>query len=238
MFGYLSINSGSCSNWSYCDMKKLIIAIDGYSSCGKSTFARLIAAKLGYIFIDTGAMYRAVTLFMLDNKLTLDQLESSLADIAITFVYSENLGRSEIFLNGVNVDKDIRSSRVNDSVSGVAQVKAVRVKLVDMQRNIGKSGGVVMDGRDIGSVVFPSADIKIFMTADAGIRAKRRYDEMGGSVTLDEVERNIRARDLADETRVDSPLVRAADALVLDNSFMSVEQQMEWVDSILKKFDV
>lgn len=216
-------------------MKKLKIAIDGYSSCGKSTFARAIATKLGYVFIDTGAMYRAVTLFMLQNGLTTAELPAKLSDVGIEFKFNAQLGRSEIFLNGVNVDADIRSVDVNDNVSEVAQIKAVREKLVEMQRAIGVGGGVVMDGRDIGTVVFPKADIKIFMTADPAIRARRRYDEMKGAVSLADIELNILARDNADENRADSPLRRADDALVLDNSYMSVEQQMEWVDNILKQ---
>lgn len=216
-------------------MKKLKIAIDGYSSCGKSTFARAIATKLGYVFIDTGAMYRAVTLFMLQNGLTTAELPAKLSDVGIEFKFNAQLGRSEIFLNGVNVDADIRSVDVNDNVSEVAQIKAVREKLVEMQRAIGVGGGVVMDGRDIGTVVFPKADIKIFMTADPAIRARRRYDEMKGAVSLADIELNILARDNADENRADSPLRRADDALVLDNSYMSVEQQMEWVDDILKQ---
>lgn len=216
-------------------MKKLKIAIDGYSSCGKSTFARAIATKLGYVFIDTGAMYRAVTLFMLQNGLTTAELPAKLSDVGIEFKFNAQLGRSEIFLNGVNVDADIRSVDVNDNVSEVAQIKAVREKLVEMQRAIGVGGGVVMDGRDIGTVVFPKADIKIFMTADPAIRARRRYDEMKGAVSLADIELNILTRDNADENRADSPLRRADDALVLDNSYMSVEQQMEWVDDILKQ---
>lgn len=216
-------------------MKKLKIAIDGYSSCGKSTFARAIATKLGYVFIDTGAMYRAVTLFMLQNGLTTAELPAKLSDVGIEFKFNAQLGRSEIFLNGVNVDADIRSVDVNDNVSEVAQIKAVREKLVEMQRAIGVGGGVVMDGRDIGTVVFPKADIKIFMTADPAIRARRRYDEMKGAVSLADIELNILTRDNADENRADSPLRRADDALVLDNSYMSVEQQMEWVDNILKQ---
>lgn len=211
-------------------MKKMIIAVDGYSSCGKSTFAKAIAARLGYVFIDSGAMYRAVTLFSIREKLSADELVANLNDVHISFRFNESMGRSEIFLGGENVDTAIRSVEVNDAVSRVAQIGAVRSKLVDMQREIGRSGGVVMDGRDIGTVVFPKADVKIFMTADPAIRARRRYDEMGGSVPLGQIEANIRARDLADETRSDSPLRRASDALLLDNSSMSVDEQMQWLD--------
>lgn len=209
-----------------------IIAIDGYSSCGKSTFAKLIAAKLGYIFIDTGAMYRAVTLYSIDNSLCESELVDSLGRVVIDFRFNEALGRSEVFLNGLNVDSSIRSTGVNNSVSRVAQISAVRAMLVDMQRVIGSSGGVVMDGRDIGTVVFPFADIKIFMTADVMVRARRRYDELAGSVSLDEVAQNISSRDYADENRADSPLRRADDAIVLDNSYMTLDEQMLWFDEI------
>lgn len=210
-----------------------IIAIDGFSSCGKSTFAKAIAAKLGYVFIDTGAMYRAVTLYTLDNYLSDSELIAMLDLIKVEFRLNKKLGRSEIYLNGVNVDRQIRSVEVNETVSHIASLSEVRAKLVDMQRAIGRKGGVVMDGRDIGTVVFPDADIKIFMTADPAVRARRRYDEMGGSVPLDEIEANIRARDHADQTREDSPLVQAADAVVLDNSHLTIEQQMEWFDKLM-----
>lgn len=214
--------------------KDIIIAIDGYSSCGKSSFAKAIAAKLGYVFIDTGAMYRAVTLFKLLENISDEELVGRLNEVFITFTFNADLGRSEIFLNGVNVDKDIRSTAVNDNVSAVAQIGAVREKLVDMQRSIGAHGGVVMDGRDIGTVVFPNAELKIFMTADPAIRAKRRYDEMGGAVSLQEVEKNIRERDYADEHRAESPLTKAADAYVLDNSHLTIAQQMTLLDGLLK----
>lgn len=210
-----------------------IIAIDGFSSCGKSTFARAIAAKLGYVFIDTGAMYRAVTLYAIRNYLSDDELVVLLHLVNIDFRFSERLGRSAILLNGENVDKEIRSVDVNEAVSHIAGLSEVRAKLVEMQRAMGKKGGLVMDGRDIGTVVFPNADIKIFMTADPAVRARRRFDEMGGEVSLEEIEKNIRARDEADQNRADSPLRQADDAIVLDNSNMTVEQQMAWFDDLL-----
>lgn len=211
-----------------------IIAIDGFSSCGKSTFARAIADKLGYIFIDTGAMYRAVTLYAVRNYLSDDELVLLLNMVNVDFRYSARLGRSAILLNGENVDKEIRSVEVNEIVSHIAGLSEVRAKLVDMQRAMGRKGGVVMDGRDIGTVVFPKADIKIFMTADPAVRARRRFDEMEGAVPLEEIEQNIRARDYADQNREDSPLRQADDAIVLDNSNMTVEQQMDWFDTQFK----
>lgn len=206
----------------------LIIAIDGYSSCGKSSFAKDLAARLGYVFIDTGAMYRAVTLYALRLGFGGRELEANLDGVHISFAFNAELGRSEIFLDGENVDSAIRSVEVNNSVSSIASMAAVREKLVDMQREMGHGGGVVMDGRDIGTVVFPDADIKIFMTADPAIRARRRYDELSGAVPFDQIERNIRERDRADETRAESPLRRAHDAVVLDNSSMTPAEQMVW----------
>lgn len=211
--------------------KKIIIAIDGYSSCGKSTFAKAIAARMGYIFIDTGAMYRAVTLFALDKGIdnNPEQIKTELHNIDITFHFNDALGRSEIYLNGKNVDSEIRTLQVSSRVSAVSAIEQVRTKLVAIQQQMGRQKGVVMDGRDIGTVVFPDAELKIFMTADARVRAIRRYKEMGGSESLEAIERNVVERDRQDETRQISPLRRADDALILDNSNMSVEQQMEWV---------
>jgi cytidylate kinase len=224
--------------------KKLIIAIDGYSSCGKSTFARLIAKELSYIFIDSGAMYRAVTLFCMRRKfITISGLNttgiiSELKDIHIDFVFNPEINEFETFLNSENVEKEIRSMDVTSYVSRISQIPEVRASMVKMQRQIGVSKGIVMDGRDIGTVVFPDADIKIFMTASVDIRAKRRYDELlskGEKVSMEEIKRNIIARDIADENRDISPLRRAEDAVVLDNSRMSVKQQMEWVMEIIAK---
>lgn len=215
-------------------MREKIIAIDGHSSCGKSTFAKLIASSLGYVFIDTGAMYRAVTLFSIRENLSDKELIERLDDIEISFKFNEELGRSEIFLGGENVDREIRSIGVNGKVSQVAAISEVRRKLVDMQRGIGSLGGIVMDGRDIGTVVFPDADIKIFMTADVMVRAKRRFLEMDScAVTLEEVAENIASRDYNDENRTDSPLRKADDAIVLDNSQMTLEEQMAFFRTLL-----
>lgn len=218
--------------------KKIIIAIDGFSSCGKSTFAKEIAARLGYIFIDTGAMYRAVTLYaiesgavrcgILDHQMLVDMLP----DIKIAFRFNPERGASDIYVNGERVEGKIRTIEVSNLVSEVSSIGQVREKLVAMQQQMGCERGVVMDGRDIGTEVFPDAELKIFMTADPMVRAKRRYDELtakGESVSMQEIERNIRERDIADQSRAISPLRKADDAIVLDNSHMSVSEQMDWV---------
>jgi cytidylate kinase len=224
--------------------KKLTIAIDGYSSCGKSTFARSIAKMLNYIFIDSGAMYRAVTLFCMRKKfigndgLNIAGIISELNNINIDFKYNPEINEYETFLNSENVEKEIRSIEVADFVSRISQIPEVRERLVEIQRHIGVAGGIVMEGRDIGTVVFPNADIKIFMTASIDIRAKRRYDELKGrgiSVDFEEIKRNIISRDIADENRDISPLRRADDAIILDNSRMTVEDQMSWVKQIIEK---
>lgn len=224
-------------------MKRLIIAIDGFSSGGKSTFARAIAVRLGYVFIDSGAMYRAVTLWALRHGLVRDGavdeagLVSTLDEIRIEFRFDAGRGASDIFLNGENVSGPIRGIEVSDTVSRVSSIAAVREKLVAMQRAMGRDGGVVMDGRDIGTVVFPDADLKIFLTADPVVRARRRYDELraaGQEVSLAGIERNIRERDHRDQTREISPLRQAADAIVLDNSHMTLDEQMDWVEARLK----
>ena len=217
--------------------KKIIIAVDGFSSCGKSTFAKAIAARLGYIFIDTGAMYRAVTLYALEHG----AIRSGIVDeeavcrlldqIAITFRFNPARGASDIYVNGDLVEGKIRTIEVSNCVSQVSAIPAVRKKLVAMQQEMGRRRGVVMDGRDIGTVVFPDAELKLFMTADPAVRARRRYDELtakGQQVTLEEIERNVRERDKADMSRAISPLRQADDAIVLDNSRMTVEEQMEW----------
>lgn len=220
--------------------KKIIIAIDGYSSCGKSTFAKALAARLGYIFIDTGAMYRAVTLYAMRQGIA-DQPQAvvaALPKIDIAFRFNPASGRSEVYLNGENVERDIRRIDVSNRVSTISSIPEVRAKLVALQQQMGEARGVVMDGRDIGTVVFPNAELKIFMTADPRVRAERRYKELrakGEEVSLEEIERNVRERDRQDETRAVSPLRRADDAVVLDNSHMTVEEQMEWVDGLLKK---
>ena len=219
--------------------KRIIIAIDGHSSCGKSTFAKAIAARLGYIFIDTGAMYRAVTLYALENGaiegcIANEQLiESMLGDINIDFRFNPERGASDIYVNGDMVEGKIRTIEVSNCVSAVSSIGAVRSKLVAIQQEMGRKGGVVMDGRDIGTVVFPDAELKIYMTADAMVRAERRYKELtakGDKVSLEEIYENVVSRDKADMTRAISPLRKADDAIVLDNSHMSVEEQMAWFD--------
>ena len=217
--------------------RKIIIAVDGFSSCGKSTFAKAIAARLGYIFIDTGAMYRAVTLYALENGAIVSGIVDEeavcrlLDRIAITFRFNPARGASDIYVNGDLVEGKIRTIEVSNCVSQVSAIPAVRKKLVAMQQEMGRRRGVVMDGRDIGTVVFPDAELKLFMTADPKVRAQRRYDELtakGQQVTLEEIERNVRARDEADMSRAISPLRQADDAVVLDNSRMTVNEQMEW----------
>lgn len=223
--------------------KRLIIAIDGYSSCGKSTFARLIAKELNYIFIDSGAMYRAVTLYCMRRKyisvtgLNTPAIISELKDIHIDFVYNPDINEYETFLNSENVEKEIRSMDVTSHVSQISQIAEVRFRMVELQRQIGISKGIVMDGRDIGTVVFPDADIKIFMTASVDIRAKRRYNELknkGINIDFEEIKRMIIARDIADENRDISPLRRADDAIILDNSRMTVDEQMIWIKNIIQ----
>ena len=224
-------------------MRKIIIAIDGYSSCGKSTFAKAIAAKLGYIFIDTGAMYRGVTLWairhgMVDGpRVDEARLAEALPAIDISFAYNEERKAGDLILCGENVEAQIRTIEVSDAVSRVSAIPAVRARMVAMQQAMGRDKGVVMDGRDIGTTVFPDAELKIFMTASVDVRAERRYKELaakGENVTLEEVRRNVMERDRIDETRTESPLRRADDALLLDNSSMTVDEQMDWVDTILR----
>ncbi len=224
--------------------KKLIIAIDGYSSCGKSTFARAIARELNYIYIDSGAMYRAVTLYYMrrglinSEGLILQGILDELKNIHIEFVYNPDIDENETFLNSENVEKEIRSIEVSSYVSRISMIQEVRTRMVELQRQIGVFKGIVMDGRDIGTVVFPDADLKIYMKASVEIRAKRRYEEMKGKgikVDYDEIERNIMARDITDENRDISPLRRADDAIVLDNSRMTVKEQMEWVREIIQE---
>ncbi len=223
--------------------KKLIIAIDGYSSCGKSTFAKAIARELNYIYIDSGAMYRAVTLFCLrkglinKNGIDTEGIKKALNDINITFVYNNDKGDYETWLNSENVEDEIRGIEVSNFVSRISQIPDVRMRMVELQRQIGVLKGIVMDGRDIGTVVFPDADIKIFMTASVDVRAQRRFDELqakGENVDYHEIRKNIIARDIADENREVSPLRRAPDAIVLDNTEMTVAEQMEWIRKIIK----
>lgn len=217
---------------------KIVIAIDGFSSCGKSTFAKAIAKQLGYIFIDTGAMYRAVTLYALEHGAIRsgivheEEVVRLLDEITITFRFNPERGASDIYVNGAFVEGKIRTIEVSNCVSAVSAIAEVRQKLVAMQQEMGRKRGVVMDGRDIGTVVFPDAELKIFMTADPRVRAQRRYDELtakGDHVSLEEIEQNVRDRDYQDMHRAISPLRQADDAVVLDNSTMSVEEQMTWV---------
>ena len=216
---------------------KIIIAIDGFSSCGKSTFAKSIAARLGYIFIDTGAMYRAVTLYALEHGAIRsgiadeERIVALLPEIAITFRFNPQRGASDIYVNGDLVEGKIRTIEVSNCVSAVSSIREVREKLVAMQQQMGERRGVVMDGRDIGTVVFPDAELKIYMTADPKVRAERRYAELrakGDEVSFDEVLDNVISRDKADMSRAISPLRKADDAVVLDNSRMTVGEQMEW----------
>lgn len=223
--------------------EKITIAIDGYSSCGKSTIAKDLAKKLNYIFIDSGAMYRAITLYALENGIISDKgineekLKQSIDAINIEFELDHG-GIPEILLNGKNVAKEIREPRVSNNVSQIAKYDFVREKLVREQRTIGKNGGIVMDGRDIGTVVFPEAELKIFVTADVNIRAERRFKELKGlgtQITLDEVRQNLTDRDLLDTTRKISPLKQAKDAIVLDNSHLDREQQLSYALDLVNK---
>lgn len=219
-----------------------VIAVDGYSSCGKSTFARMIARELGFVYIDSGAMYRAVALYCLENRLLTDnipdrqKLTNALPDIHIRFRVN-TAGNQETLLNGVNVEEKIRGIAVSSVVSLISQEPEVREKMVSLQRQMGRDGNVVMDGRDIGTVVFPDATLKLFMTADPDVRARRRYDELmakGSPVSLEEIAANVRMRDHEDENRAVSPLRKAVDAVLLDNSHMTVEEQMEWFRDLWK----
>ena len=218
--------------------KKIIIAIDGHSSCGKSTVAREIARRLNYIFIDSGAMYRAVTLYCLRNGIV-DKgvvnhaaLIADLGKIKVYFKNNPSNNHNDIWLNGENVEDEIRLLEVSQNVSPVAAVAEVRHLLVSLQQEMGNTKGIVMDGRDIGTVVFPQAELKIFMTAQPDVRAQRRFDELtakGEKVSYDEIRANILERDRYDETREQSPLRKADDAIVLDNSAMTRKEQLDWV---------
>ena len=226
--------------------KQITIAIDGFSSTGKSTLAKQLAQQLGYIYVDTGAMYRAVAYFAMQNQLiSVDSfnkvdLVNQLKNIVLEFKFNNELGFAEMYLNGTNVEKAIRTIEVSGYVSKVAEVSEVRAKLVEQQQEMGKNKGIVMDGRDIGTVVFPDAELKIFMTASAATRAQRRFDELvqkGDSVSYDEVLKNVEERDYIDTHREDSPLVMAEDAVEIDNSHLTREEQfqtvLELVNSII-----
>jgi len=219
-------------------VKKITIAIDGFSSTGKSTLAKQLAQKLQYIYVDSGAMYRAVALYTLQNNLIENNelntvaLINNLSKISVSFHYNELLKVSEIYLNGVNVNTEIRSMEVSNTVSRVATVPEIRQQLVALQQQMGAQKGIVMDGRDIGTVVFPDAELKLFMTSSANTRAQRRFDELiesGALVTFEDVLKNITSRDYLDSTREDSPLFKATDAIEIDNSNLSLDQQFDKV---------
>jgi cytidylate kinase len=216
-------------------MPKIVIAIDGYSSCGKSTTAKAVAAKMGYGYIDTGAMYRAVTLFFLQERISFSnkkEIEAALDRIHITFKHNARTGKNETCLNGLNVEEEIRKMYISNLVSEVSAIPEVRWAMVAQQQKMGRRRGLVMDGRDIGTKVFPNAEIKVFMTAETYIRAKRRQQELlakGELIGLEEIIKNIEKRDLIDTTRTESPLVQAPDAILLDTSHMTIEEQVDWV---------
>lgn len=227
---------------------KIIIAIDGFSSTGKSTVAKQLAKKLGYVYIDSGAMYRAITYFAMTNgfidknSFDVDGLISKLDAIQVSFKFNKDLGFAEVYLNGVNVEKEIRTLEVSNFVSKVSAIPEVRIQLVKQQHQLGLQKGIVMDGRDIGTVVFPDAELKLFMTASAETRALRRYKELkvkGDDVSFEDVLKNIQERDHIDSTRDDSPLYKANDAIEIDNSNMTMEEQfdmmMDLVNNVLKK---
>ena len=219
-------------------MKKITIAIDGHSSCGKSTMAKDLAREVGYVYVDTGAMYRSVTLYALRNGLFTnegikeDELRQQMPNIQISFKFNPETGRPDTYLNGELVEQDIRTMEVSSHVSPIATLGFVHEAMVAQQQQMGKDKGVVMDGRDIGTVVFPDAELKIFLTASPEIRAQRRYDELkakGQEASFDEILENVKERDYLDQHREVSPLVKAEDAILLDNSYMTIDQQNEWL---------
>lgn len=225
-------------------MKKIIVAIDGHSSCGKSTMAKDLAREVGYIYVDTGAMYRAVTLFAMHNNLfdaegniNTERLEQLLPEVKISFKLDPETSRPMACLNGEVVEQEIRSLEVSQHVSPIAALPFVRAKLVEQQQAMGREKGIVMDGRDIGTVVFPEAELKIFVTASAEIRAQRRYKELqakGMPADFDDILKNVEERDYIDSHRATSPLRQADDALVLDNSHLTIEEQKKW---LMEKFN-
>lgn len=219
-------------------MKKITIAIDGFSSCGKSTMAKDLAREIGYIYIDSGAMYRAVTLFSIENGIfhgdviDAEALKNRMKDIHISFRIDPDTGRPNTYLNGVNVENKIRTMEVSSKVSPISALDFVRTALVEQQQAMGREKGIVMDGRDIGTTVFPDAELKIFVTASPEIRAQRRYDELkakGQEASFDEILENVKERDRIDQNREVSPLRKAGDALLLDNTELTIAQQKEWL---------
>ena len=225
-------------------MKKIIIAIDGFSSCGKSTMAKALARNIGYLYFDSGAMYRAVALYCMQNSLIIEDeidtesLKRKIKDINITFEVDPDSKNSITYLNGINVEHEIRSLEVSRYVSRIAALDFVREEMVDRQREMGKAKGIVMDGRDIGTTVFPNAEMKVFVTASAEVRAQRRYDELtarGDKADFNEILENVLQRDHIDQTREVSPLKKADDALLLDNSNLTREEQMDWLIDVFNK---
>lgn len=223
-------------------MSKITIAIDGYSSCGKSTLAKALAQKLHYHYIDTGAMYRAVTLYCLRNNIISnsiidnEELFNSLDKITVSFIYNTETKTSEVFLNDEHVEREIRTMEVANNVSAISSIKKVRSKMVAIQRQMGQNKGVIMDGRDIGSHVFPNAELKLFMTADENIRTQRRLDELsskGEYHTFEDVKQNLKKRDFDDTTRKENPLIQAEDAIVLDNTDITKEEQLDFVIKLI-----
>jgi cytidylate kinase len=219
-------------------MKKIIIAIDGYSACGKSTTAKMVANRLGYIYIDSGAMYRAVTLYFCENHISStnpNQVAQALANIHIQFVHNPKSEKNETYLNGLNVEEEIRKMYISGKVSEVSAISEVRKAMVYLQQQMGKKRGLVMDGRDIGTCVFPDAELKIFMTADIMIRAQRRQEELmekNETVDIDEIIKNLQMRDHLDTTRKENPLRMAEDAYLLDNTSITIEEQIDFVISL------
>lgn len=219
-------------------MKKITIAVDGFSSCGKSTMAKDLAREVGYIYIDSGAMYRAVTLYSIENGIfngdviDTERLKNEIGNIHITFRLNPQTGRPDTYLNGVNVENKIRTMEVSSKVSPVSTLDFVREKMVEQQQAMGQEKGIIMDGRDIGTTVFPDAELKIFVTATPEIRAKRRFDELkakGQEAGFDDILENVKQRDFIDQSREVSPLRQADDALMLDNSELTVEEQKKWL---------
>ncbi len=225
--------------------KKITIAIDGHSSCGKSTMAKQLAKRLGYVYVDTGAMYRTVTLFALrnglfdaDGNVKTDELKARMHEIEVSFKFNETTGKADACLNGEDVEKEIRLMEVSNHVSPIAAIPFVREEMVEQQRRMGKEKGIVMDGRDIGTTVFPDAELKIFVTASAEVRAQRRYDELTGkgeNANYEEILKNVQERDYIDSHRAVSPLRQADDAILLDNSHMTIEEQNQWLEKQVER---
>lgn len=219
-------------------MPKIVIAIDGYSSCGKSTTAKAVAARMGYGYVDTGAMYRAVSLFFIERHVALsnqNEVIAALEQLHISFNHNNRTGRNETCLNGLNVEEEIRKMYISNYVSEVSTLVEVRRAMVAQQQKMARRRGVVMDGRDIGTKVFPDAEVKVFMSADTGIRAFRRQRELlakGEMISVEAIKANLEKRDHIDSTRAEGPLIQAADAIPLDTTHMTIEEQIEWVVSL------